>query len=246
MSAELGTESYGEKAKDGATIERPSQDYGREHENDFPSIKRPDEAAKPAAHTLSPGIQSQAEHLRPITFDESVFDNGMRDRHGSQRSPIVIDYAQRASARPSVRGSIQDRRGGHDYDDRYDDEYEDYDHQYRRGPRGYGYDRREDIAEDLRRLVRSSRLADEYYDRPQRMRRTWDGARTAPRQYYDGRSRQTRPAVIEDEEVIIGPRKTSSPIRPSVDFKKLTTEEKKEVLRLPWTQWMNSDLKNRL
>ena len=30
-----------------------------------------------------------------------------------------------------------------------------------------------------------------------------------------------------------------------VDFKSLTKEEKKEVLRLPWTQWMGSDIKNR-
>ena len=249
MSAEPGNElpsSYREKAKDGIADERVSQDYGREPELDFLSIKRPEEAAKPATHNLSPGLQSQAEHLRPITFDESVFDNGMRDRHGSQRSPIVVDYAPRVSTRPSVRGSIRDRRGGYDYDDRYDDEYEDYDHQYRRPPRGYGYDRREDIAEDLHRLVRSSRLADDYYDRPQRIRRTWDGARPGLRQYYDSRPRQTRRAVIEDEEVMMGPQKASSPIRPSVDFKKLTTEEKKEVLRLPWTQWMNSDLKNRV
>jgi aquaporin related protein len=31
----------------------------------------------------------------------------------------------------------------------------------------------------------------------------------------------------------------------SIDFKNLTAEERAEVMRLPWTQWMNSDVKNR-
>lgn len=33
--------------------------------------------------------------------------------------------------------------------------------------------------------------------------------------------------------------------RTTLDFKSLTPEERKEVLRLPWTQWMNSNVKNR-
>ena len=243
-AAELPPMFFEEKGKDGNTAERSSQDYGRERENEYLSIKRPEEAVKPT-QTLSPGLQSRAEPLRPITIDEGMFESGLRERHGSQRSPLVVDYGQRVSRRPSVRESIRDRRG-YDYDDRYDDEYEDYDPQYRRAPRGYGYDRREDVSEDLRRLVRSSRLPEDYYDRPRRMRGTWDGSRMPPRQHYDGRSRQARPAVIEDEEDIMGPQKPSPPIGPTVDFKNLTHEEKKEVLRLPWMQWMNSDLKNRL
>lgn len=31
----------------------------------------------------------------------------------------------------------------------------------------------------------------------------------------------------------------------TIDFKSLSREERKEVLRLPWTEWMNSDFKNR-
>lgn len=31
----------------------------------------------------------------------------------------------------------------------------------------------------------------------------------------------------------------------TIDFKNLSAEERKEVMRLPWTQWMNSDVKNR-
>lgn len=31
-----------------------------------------------------------------------------------------------------------------------------------------------------------------------------------------------------------------------LDFNTLSKEEKAEVLRLPWTQWMNSDVKNRM
>jgi len=31
----------------------------------------------------------------------------------------------------------------------------------------------------------------------------------------------------------------------AIDFKSLTPEERAEVLRLPWTQWMHSDVKNR-
>jgi aquaporin related protein len=33
--------------------------------------------------------------------------------------------------------------------------------------------------------------------------------------------------------------------RGAIDFKSLSPEERKEVLRLPWTQWMNSSVKNR-
>lgn len=32
----------------------------------------------------------------------------------------------------------------------------------------------------------------------------------------------------------------------SIDFKNLTPEERAEVMRLPWTQWMNSNVKNRM
>ena len=35
------------------------------------------------------------------------------------------------------------------------------------------------------------------------------------------------------------------PARRTIDFKNLSPEEKAEVLRLPWTQWMNSSIKNR-
>jgi hypothetical protein len=35
------------------------------------------------------------------------------------------------------------------------------------------------------------------------------------------------------------------PARRKIDFKNLSPEEKAEVLRLPWTQWMNSSIKNR-
>jgi len=33
--------------------------------------------------------------------------------------------------------------------------------------------------------------------------------------------------------------------RATIDFKNLTKEERAEVMRLPWTQWMNSGVKNR-
>lgn len=32
----------------------------------------------------------------------------------------------------------------------------------------------------------------------------------------------------------------------TIDFKSLSREEQKQVLRLPWTEWMNSDFKNRM
>jgi aquaporin related protein len=32
----------------------------------------------------------------------------------------------------------------------------------------------------------------------------------------------------------------------TIDFRNLTPEERAEVMRLPWTQWMNSDVKNRM
>jgi aquaporin related protein len=35
------------------------------------------------------------------------------------------------------------------------------------------------------------------------------------------------------------------PARRTIDFKNLSPEEKAEVMRLPWTQWMNSSVKNR-
>lgn len=51
---------------------------------------------------------------------------------------------------------------------------------------------------------------------------------------------------ISDEESIDGynyeGHKNS---RTTLNFKSLSPEEKAEVMRLPWTQWMNSDVKNR-
>jgi aquaporin related protein len=34
--------------------------------------------------------------------------------------------------------------------------------------------------------------------------------------------------------------------RKTIDIKNLTPEERAEMLRLPWTQWMNSNVKNRV
>jgi len=51
---------------------------------------------------------------------------------------------------------------------------------------------------------------------------------------------------ISDEESIDGYNYDAHRnARPSLNFKSLSAEEKAEVMRLPWTQWMNSDVKNR-
>ena len=49
---------------------------------------------------------------------------------------------------------------------------------------------------------------------------------------------------ISDEESIDG-YNYDAHRRPGLNFKSLSPEEKAEVMRLPWTQWMNSDFKNR-
>jgi aquaporin related protein len=38
---------------------------------------------------------------------------------------------------------------------------------------------------------------------------------------------------------------TANRPKTTLDFKSLTPQERAEVLRLPWTQWMHSDVKNR-
>lgn len=51
---------------------------------------------------------------------------------------------------------------------------------------------------------------------------------------------------ISDEESIDGYNYDAhkSGNKRSIDFKNLSAEERAEVMRLPWTQWMNSDVKN--
>lgn len=53
---------------------------------------------------------------------------------------------------------------------------------------------------------------------------------------------------ISDEESIDGYNYDAhkSGNKRSIDFKNLSAEERAEVMRLPWTQWMNSDVKNRM
>jgi len=56
-----------------------------------------------------------------------------------------------------------------------------------------------------------------------------------------------RKRSAEDEESVAGYdyEANKRPRKATIDFKNLTKEERAEVMRLPWTQWMNSSVKNR-
>lgn len=57
--------------------------------------------------------------------------------------------------------------------------------------------------------------------------------------------RQERPRYQAYAESIDGYNYEGNNRKSKLDFKSLSPQEKAEVLRLPWTQWMNSEVKNR-
>ena len=69
--------------------------------------------------------------------------------------------------------------------------------------------------------------------------------------YYRDRDLERGPDAWErkpsDDDSVDGYNydQAKNPNRATIEFKNMTPEERAEVMRLPWTQWMNSSVKNR-
>lgn len=109
-----------------------------------------------------------------------------------------------------------------------------------------GTPRRSTHYEEDDRRYRDRRYLDEYNhysnDRRRRPIDEWNERAARARSQTDNGHvpglAQTSPEI---DDVQYG----FDPLPKHIDFKDLTREERKEVMRLPWTQWMNSDVKNR-
>lgn len=236
-SSELPTH-YGGKTADGEVVTRPDQDL-TVTSGPIRSPSRAYDRNRP----LSPQVT-------PIDFE---FLPGDRDRDD----------------RPRYRQSAQPRRNSHsaDNDRPYLSDSRDSQRPLRARDDGYYREREEDrdYRRDTRRDSRDrerERERDEYRHpdlqesrRPPRAHRNFDRESVdynrpnkATYEYtdrdYEPRSRR-RSRSPDEEESIDGYNYDAHKGGLTIDFKNLTKEEKSAMMRLPWTQWMNSSFKNR-
>ncbi|KAH6722271.1 aquaporin-like protein [Leptodontidium sp. MPI-SDFR-AT-0119] len=214
---------YGGKVMDGELVKRPGS----------PPIP----PASPMRAYQQPRIAYSPERT-PIDqpFSSDDLRGGLRRRPSNQAPLRRHSGGEYDRDRPSFSQDGGSRRPLRSRDDGYyrDDE---------RGP-----SRREDYHPDSHERSRPPRTY--------RNVDAWDRAPGSASKPYFEESRMDRDLEaghgwhpdrkrVSDEESIDGynydAHKNS---RPSLNFKSLSAEEKAEVMRLPWTQWMNSDVKN--
>lgn len=240
---------YGEVTKDGIKIERPSEDAPRrQSSDDTPSPGRQNRQSAIIIHQASLGAPDQQIPARRSKDETSA--EGDDYPRTKTRPPHGLEIARSGLARSDYRQSFRDRRG-HDDFDRYSDD-DDYDDPYYRPQRIR--DRpyyTEDEYVPRRRPSHASRQSYRYpRDRyPRTMDDYSDGPRT-PRKYYAQRKSTTSrgPPIVHEsdgDEEVIYPKDTSPGVNRQIKFKDLSKEERKEIMRLPWVQWMDSDTKNR-
>jgi len=218
---------YGSKAMDGELVKRASSPM-------IPSS--PSRAYQPAPRlTYSPERTPVEVHQYTSS---AVEGGGLRRRPSSnnvpqQRRYSQGDYDQRPSFQSESRRPLKARDDGW-----YRDEVR-------------GYSSRDDYLPHPDAIERS---------RPPRTYRNiegWErGPNTASKPYFDDNLRDrdlergdySGERKREYEESVDGYNyeQQKNPNRHTIDFKNLTAEERAEVMRLPWTQWMNSNVKNRM
>lgn len=242
---------YGGKTTDGEIVKRPADGTA------LPPIASPARVYD-RERQLSPDRggpydstdqEGRAPGLRRRTSSHPA------DRHRRHSNSGDYDRPPFSSSRESQR-ALRARDDGY-YRDREDDR--DYDRPSRRQSRDRSRDRdrdRDDFAynpdryEGRSRPPRSHRNQ-ELFDRdgPRSSKPTYEETRgdygdRGPRTPHTPRAKN----FDSDEESIDGYNydgNTGRNNRATIDFKSLTKEQQKEMMRLPWTQWMGSSFKNR-
>lgn len=197
------------------------------------TASKPGESFPPLYGDNSPPLVA---HTPSASRRESSHDRSRRpqSRGTPFRNGYTTDYEGPMSAR-SVR-SLKSQRSTRPlrYDDR--DDWDDEDFYYER-ERDYWRDR------DEMRSDRYSRRPMREYNRPPPAWRhrpfleDTELSMTPGKSYVVEETSSQRQARIRDEEM-------GYSTNGNVDWGSLTKQQKAEVLRLPWTQWMNSNFKN--
>ena len=266
MSAESHTGElptyYGERTKDGSRVERPSEEHDREVDRDHdsgdqtnPLVAKPPKTYSTRDSAISPRGPPNGNFSRPNVVHEAD-SNALIQRRSSRRPSSGTDFPLPTN-RLTRRGT-QHRPRYADYD-RYDDYDEQYEaprrfrsfreREYGRG-RGRDYDldepRYSRYVDDRPRRPYQPKHVDDYESDPGYSRRHPSTPRAPPREI---------PSPIHDDDLSYerkGP--IDQPVSPQTlrnlkkvsKFQDLSKQERKEILRLPWTQWMNSNFKNRM
>lgn len=256
MSAESASElplHYGEVQKDGTRTERPSEDRSGERlTQGEPSalVRRPSQSAMPNRAAFGP--HEQDIPARP-SRDEARTTTGISPgRPINQQYGGSLDAGRSPYSRNEYRRSLRPRRRHDDYYSDYEEEYEEPHRPRRIQQRAYFPE--EEEHGPRRRPSRASRQGPAYSHDPRRASLDeYDEEPFPPKRYPSQRKpiathnayaeNQRDEWEADEEEQGIHPR-NGSPGR-NLRFQDLTREEKKQIMRLPWTQWMDSNLKNR-
>ena len=242
---------YGEVQKDGTRVERPQGGPSRQRSSQ-------DDSA-PLVRTLPP---SGSMFVAPFdAFDQDAGNRASRDETRTSRD--IGD--SRPSRQKSTLGrndygrSLRMRRRYDDYErySDYDDEYDDPPQPRRIRDRPY-FPGGDELG-PLCRPSRASRQGGGGYPRDRRRRslEEYDEPPRTPRGNYSQKKQSVaHNAYTYDEEGErqehksgggggVYPTDAPTAINRQINFKDLTREQKREIMRLPWIQWMDSSTKNR-
>lgn len=228
---------YGGKTSNGELVKRPSTP---------PGLSSPRRSYHPSnSVAYSPPEMTPVDVHQFSSFDsENARGSGLRRKPtNSQRRYSGGDYERE---RPTFLNESSSRRALRSREDEY---YSD-----------------RDRSSSLKREDYLSHGHPDSYERsrpPRTYRNTegWErGPQSSTKQYFEesrgdyrdhdrGRDEYTseRKRALSDDESIDGYNYDSHKKgnRATIDFRNLTKEERAEVMRLPWTQWMDSSTKNR-
>ncbi|KAL9106251.1 MAG: hypothetical protein Q9227_008719 [Pyrenula ochraceoflavens] len=245
---------YGERIQDGSRVERPSEEQEYEKDRDSgdgttPLVVRPAKTISTRDNVVSPRGPVRDRFSRPLVIHEAG-SSAFQRRRSNGRTSKSVDLPRRASR--TAHNSFRYRHRFEDYDesDDYDDDYD-----YPRPVRPYRERYRRRSYEPKFDIPRYSRAMDGRPRRRLNIRDANDLDNEA--EYFTPKHQEVRTTFHEKnapEESMrfdhIAPfdRTRSPPPNPKriSRFQDLSKEERKEIYRLPWTQWMNSNFKNRM
>jgi aquaporin related protein len=249
---------YGGRTADGELVKRPSEDNALGLASPSRTLQR--RAASPDRTPMPPSVIG-TEFDRPIARQRTRPSPYTRHSYAEERPSQERPSPRSQSSRRPARTREEEY-----YDDRdYDRDYDRYEKRYRREERDREFGRdREPYHPDIHersRPPRSYRNAE--YTTWARPRSYHDHRGDRPNSLYEERRDRESPpqepllamtnrdswtAVkrqISEDESLDGYNYGSRRRGPQINFKDLSPAEKAEVMRLPWSHWMNSDFKNR-
>ncbi|KAJ9614650.1 hypothetical protein H2200_002787 [Cladophialophora chaetospira] len=263
---------YGEVQRDGTVLERSSEELPlqRSREDDIGTLlssppKQSVNNTSPSPYHASSGPARHQDSLplRKSIQDDTRGSNGGIYSHGrtnSRRRMSEVEVGRailgRGEHRQSMRARISRHDGYEPYSDYDDEEYDEPRYRPPRRVRERAYFPEDEYGSLRRRPGRAvSRHTYQGYPFPQD--RHWrsrsfddydDVPLRTPRRFYPPKQARGPSTVREDEkegfEDVVHPMDISPAMNTQIRFKDLSPEERKQIMRLPWIQWMDSSTKN--